>query len=305
MKFSVIITLYNKAPYISRTLMSVLSQSKKPYEIVIVDDVSTDNSLEVVNATLAQNSGLCEGVKVQLIQHSKNGGPSVSRNTALNAVSGDYVFLLDADDEYHKGVFASAERIFEFHAPSLLFLQFERDVGGRVLPIIDRLNSITQPLGSGVYYLRNIVAAFGHDSFGMNGSSVVCKRSALEGVFYRENLNCFEGLEYWYRVVKALPEVERTACLLSGVQVTIHLTENSVSRRLVDNGGEIYLPAQFSQFRGSDDIDDQQLRKRIYTIWIRNAFLKLPHWYQRAIFIWRFKRQVIENTYLNWRYRLN
>jgi glycosyltransferase involved in cell wall biosynthesis len=305
MKFSVIITLYNKAPYIARTLVSVLKQRKKPHEIIIIDDVSTDNSLEVANATLAQHSELCEGVAVHLIQHSKNGGPSVARNTALRAVTGDYVFLLDADDEYHDGVFLHAERIFEAHAPSFLFLQFERDIGGRVLPAIDGLREVTQALGNNVYELPNIVAAFGHDSFGMNGSSVVCKRSALDGVFYRENLNCFEGLEYWYRVVKGLPEAQRTACLLGGIQVTIHLTENSVSRRLVDNGGEIYLPAQFSQLRGSDDIYDQKLRKRIYTIWVRNAFLKLPSWYQRTTFIWRFKRQVIDNIILNWRYGLN
>jgi glycosyltransferase involved in cell wall biosynthesis len=302
MNFSVIITLYNKAPYIARALKSVVTQSKKPYEIVIVDDVSTDNSLIVVQRFLEENAALCKGITVNLIRHRKNGGPSSARNTALKAVTGDYVFLLDADDEYHPEVFANAERTFISQNPSLLFLQFERDIGGRVLPNISGLNDVTQEVEDNVFTINNIVAAFGHDSFGMNGSSVVCKRSALEGVFYKENLNCFEGLEFWYRVVKSLTLNEQTACLLTGVQVTIHLTENSVSRRLVDNGGEIYIPAQFKQLRSSKVREDQTLRKRIYTIWVRNAFLKLPTVTQRAGFLWRYKKELLDNLYLNWRY---
>ncbi len=302
MRFSVIITLYNKAPYISRTLRSVITQSKTPYEILIVDDVSTDNSLEVLDDFLRDNTAACEGINIKLIHHSRNGGPSVARNSALKEVTGDYVFLLDADDEYHDGVFENAERIFKAHNPSLLFLQFERDVGGRVLPVIDELSDVSKRIDEQVYFIDHPVAAFGHDHFGMNGSSVVCKRDAVKGVLYQENLNCFEGLEFWYRVVKGLPDGERTACLLGGIQVTIHLTENSVSRKLVDNGGEIYLPAQFKQLRASSDIHDQKLRKRIYTIWVRNAFLKLPTTTQRVMFLWQYKKQIVDNLILNWRY---
>lgn len=302
MRFSVIITLYNKEPYIARALMSVVTQSKKPYEIVIVDDVSTDGSLEIVTSSLAHYPDLFDGIKMQVIQREQNGGPSAARNTALKAVTGDYVFLLDADDEYHAGVFEKAANIFSKYDPSFLFLQFERDVGGRVLPVDEKLGSVASWVEKNTYQINNVVAAFGHDYFGMNGSSVVCKRTALDGIFYQENLNCFEGLEYWYRVLKNCAPQEQTACLLSGICVTIHLTENSVSRKLVDNGGQIYLPAQFAQLGGSPDRFDQLLRKRIFTIWIRNAFLKLPKLSQRLGFFWKYRNVLVQNIYLNWRY---
>ncbi len=302
MRFSIIITLYNKAPYIARALMSVVTQSKKPYEVIVVDDVSTDGSLDIVKSSLSHYPELYENIQVQIIEHKVNGGPSVARNTALKAVTGDYVFLLDADDEYHPGVFEKAARVFSAYDPTLLFLQFERDVGGRVLPVGDKLGAVISRLEKNAYKIENVVAAFGHDSFGMNGSSVACKREALNDLFYKENLNCFEGLEYWYRVLKNCPQEKQTGCLLTDIRVTIHLTEGSVSRKRVDDGGQIYLPAQFGILRGSTDVHDQMLRKRVFTIWVRNAFLKLPKAHQRVRFFWQYKGALISNLYLNWRY---
>ena len=256
----------------------------------------------MVHKTLLAESDKAKSIDIKIIEHKVNGGPSVARNTALKAVTGDYIFLLDADDEYHPGLFSKAEHIFNAYDASLLFLQFERDIGGRVLPIIDGLGSTIHCEEKNIHAIPNLIAAFGHDSFGMNGSSVVCKRSVLEGLYYQENLNCFEGLEYWYRVAKNMQKLDGKAYLLSAIQVTIHLTANSVSRKLVDNGGEIYLPLQFSQLRHSPDVDDQRLRKRIYTIWIRNALLKMPRLSQRLRFFWQYRKQVMLNTYLNLRY---
>ena len=121
MRFTVIITLYNKAPYIARALRSILTQEKSASEIVIVDDASTDNSLVVARQTLEEEKRLCCGIDIKVIEHKKNGGPSIARNTALKAVTGDYVFLLDADDEYHAGFFSRAEHIFKTYDATLLF----------------------------------------------------------------------------------------------------------------------------------------------------------------------------------------
>lgn len=302
MRFSVIITLYNKAPYIARALMSVVTQSKKPFEIIVVDDVSTDGSLDIVKSSLSDYPELYENIQLHVIERKVNGGPRVARNTALKAVTGDCVFLLNADDEYHSGVFEKAERVFTNYDPTLLFLQFERGVGGRVLPMNAKLGGLISKLEKNTYQIENVVAAFGHDRFGMNASSVVCKREALKGMFYQENLNCFAGFEYWYRVLKNCPPEKQTGCLLTDIRVTIHLTENRVSRKSIDQGGEIYLPAQFEQLRGSRDLYDQRLRKKIFTIWLRNAFLELPKTSQRLRFLWQFRATLIDNAVLNWRY---
>ena len=87
---SVVIPLYNKETSIRQSLMSVLSQSYQDFEVVIVDDGSTDNS--VANVEEFQDS------RIRLIRQ-ENGGPSKARNTGVKNSKGEWIFFLDADDE--------------------------------------------------------------------------------------------------------------------------------------------------------------------------------------------------------------
>ncbi|MEL1244159.1 glycosyltransferase family 2 protein [Flavobacterium sp. DGU11] len=88
--FSVVIPLYNKENFIAKTLKSVLAQTFSDFEVVIVNDVSTDSSLSI-----AQNF---VDSRIKIISHPKNKGLSASRNTGIKNASADYVAFLDADD---------------------------------------------------------------------------------------------------------------------------------------------------------------------------------------------------------------
>lgn len=92
MRFSVIIPLYNKAPYLKKALESVFGQTFQDFELIVVDDGSIDESY-LVAKQLLENSG----IKYQLI-HQDNAGVSVARNNGVAASHGDYVCFLDADD---------------------------------------------------------------------------------------------------------------------------------------------------------------------------------------------------------------
>lgn len=87
---SVVIPLYNKEASIKQSLMSVLSQSYQDFEVVIVDDGSTDNSVAKVEEF--QDS------RMRLIRQ-ENGGPGKARNTGVENARGEWIVLLDADDE--------------------------------------------------------------------------------------------------------------------------------------------------------------------------------------------------------------
>lgn len=88
--FSVVIPLYNKENFIESTVKSVLNQTFTDYEILIIDDGSTDTSLKIANALAF--------AKVKIIKHPTNRGLSAARNTGISAASADYVAFLDADD---------------------------------------------------------------------------------------------------------------------------------------------------------------------------------------------------------------
>jgi glycosyltransferase involved in cell wall biosynthesis len=88
--FSVIIPLYNKENFIENTLKSVFEQTFEDYEILIVEDCSTDNSLNKVSGLITS--------KVRIIKHEKNKGLSASRNTGIANANSEYIAFLDADD---------------------------------------------------------------------------------------------------------------------------------------------------------------------------------------------------------------
>ncbi|MEC3907249.1 glycosyltransferase [Tamlana sp. 2201CG12-4] len=91
--FSVVIPLYNKEAYIIDTLNSVLNQTFGDFEIIIIDDGSTDNSLKVAN-TIKDN-------RIS-ISKQKNSGVSVARNNGIKMAKSRYIALLDADDYWYK-----------------------------------------------------------------------------------------------------------------------------------------------------------------------------------------------------------
>ncbi len=112
MKFSVIIPLYNKAPYIRKALESVFAQTYTDYELIVVDDGSTDESASIVEELLASPKSspkvkdlnteenfpsLQGGVGGRLIRQA-NSGVSAARNNGVAQASGDYIAFLDADD---------------------------------------------------------------------------------------------------------------------------------------------------------------------------------------------------------------
>ena len=97
MKFSVIIPLYNKAPYIRKALESVLAQTYTDYELIIVDDGSTDGSAEIAEAFLQDLASRLSPLAFRLLKQ-KNAGVSAARNNGFSVSSAEYIAFLDADD---------------------------------------------------------------------------------------------------------------------------------------------------------------------------------------------------------------
>lgn len=91
MRFSVIIPLYNKAPYVAKAIGSVLAQTFTDYELVIMDDGSKDDSFEIAKKAI-NGQGHCH------LFHQQNAGVSMARNNAVALSQGEYLCFLDADD---------------------------------------------------------------------------------------------------------------------------------------------------------------------------------------------------------------
>ena len=95
MKISVYITSYNQKEYLIEAVDSVLAQTLKPHQIIIVDDASEDGSQEVIAGYFSRYPDV-----ISAVYHQENRGVAGTRNDALKAVTGDYVTSLDGDDRY-------------------------------------------------------------------------------------------------------------------------------------------------------------------------------------------------------------
>lgn len=94
---SVIIPAYNAEPFIARAVHSALAQKDVDLEVVIADDASKDNTVSVCESLVAEDS------RVKFVRCAQNGGAAAARNRAIEASGGDWVAVLDADDEYEPG----------------------------------------------------------------------------------------------------------------------------------------------------------------------------------------------------------
>lgn len=95
MKLSIIIPVYNCAPYIEACLDSIMAQSFSDFEVIIVDDHGTDNSIDIVYKYVADKNAM---KKFRFLQTEVNSGPGIARNVGIKAAQGDYVAFVDSDD---------------------------------------------------------------------------------------------------------------------------------------------------------------------------------------------------------------
>lgn len=95
MTITVYITSYNQAQYLPAAIESVLAQTRRPDELLIVDDASTDESPQIIQQYQAQYPDL-----IRVVLKAQNGGVARARNTALAEARGDHIAYLDSDDRY-------------------------------------------------------------------------------------------------------------------------------------------------------------------------------------------------------------
>lgn len=163
-RVSVIIPNYNYGRFIREAIESVLAQTLQPVEIIVVDDGSTDDSVQIVNSF---------GERVKLIQQS-NGGVGKARNTGVNNTTGDLLAFLDADDIWFPNKLEKQVELFQ-NQPNLDYVSCgmrEFDVNGKTIgeyiPLTEHWNI------EGILLFNQPIVA--------SGSAIVVKKEAFKKV---------------------------------------------------------------------------------------------------------------------------
>lgn len=187
-KFSIIIPVYNKAEYLERTLKSVLSQSFDDYEVVLVNDGSTDDSLEVMSSM--------KNHRIKII-NKKNGGVSSARNAGISNASGEWITFFDADDIMYADALQIYNKLIEDY-PQYDVIVAATDQSQKQYPSTNEIRIIED------YDYEN-AASYAKHGFSLVNTDCICiRRTLLDKVgYFNEEYTHGEDQDLWKRLSEA------------------------------------------------------------------------------------------------------
>lgn len=187
-KFSIIIPVYNKAEYLDRTLKSVLSQSFDDYEVVLVNDGSTDDSLEVMSSM--------KNHRIKII-NKKNGGVSSARNAGISNASGEWITFFDADDIMYADALQIYNKLIEDY-PQYDVIVAATDQSQKQYPSTNEIRIIED------YDYEN-AASYAKHGFSLVNTDCICiRRTLLDKVgYFNEEYTHGEDQDLWIRLSEA------------------------------------------------------------------------------------------------------
>ena len=107
LQLSVVMPNYNHARFLEQAVKEILSQSFSPYEVIIIDDGSTDDSIKVIEQVVRENPN----ANIKFLRNAQNQGVVYSGNRGFKEASGQYVYFAAADDTVFPGFFEDSMRL--------------------------------------------------------------------------------------------------------------------------------------------------------------------------------------------------
>ncbi|WP_298239191.1 glycosyltransferase family 2 protein [uncultured Algibacter sp.] len=213
--FSVIIPLYNKEDYIEDTLKSVFNQSFKDFEIILIDDGSTDNSLQVVEQF---NDNRLK------VYTQNNQGASVARNFGIEKANSEYVALIDADDLWYEDHLQELKKLIDTFPQAGLFCNnYEINYNENfVKPATFNFDYNNECLIVEDFFKANII------NFIPSSSSVTfSKKYFIDLGGYNTNFEIAEDIDLWIRFA-----LKYKVCFNPKITMTYNIfIDNSLSKQ--------------------------------------------------------------------------
>jgi glycosyltransferase involved in cell wall biosynthesis len=184
---SVIIPAYNAEKTIARTLESVLSQTYKHMEVLVINDGSTDRTAEIVESFPRNDRRI-------KILHQPNLGANAARNRGISCSKGEYIAFVDADDVWHEEKIQAQVECFQRSSPSV----------GLIYSWSIVIDEEDNPLsGIAHEYQGNVLAELIYSNFVGNGSCPLIRRSCFQNIGdFEANLGAGQDWDMYLRVAK-------------------------------------------------------------------------------------------------------
>lgn len=292
---SVVLTTHNRASFLSRAIASVLHQTLSDFELIVVDDCSTDHTEELMKT--------CTDPRIRYLRQAQNQGVSVARNTGVQAARADYVSFLDDDDEYLPDFLEKTRACISQH------------VGvGFVWTGVNRVLETSQKTDTQVWHAQRMNKRVIHDpemifttQIAASCGLTVAKKNFEKAGAYREGMSVSEDIDLIFRMLvsgsdyRAIPvplvqvnihptaSLSRASLLQKHIQSTEYLVESN--QEFLSTVPSVWLHYHTvllaNYYRAGQVLQARQLGAKILKKQIRHA----PAW-ERIV---RFEAKIIKN----------
>lgn len=240
MKFSVIIPVYNKAKTIKASIDSVVSQTERDFEIIIVDDGSTDE----LKSVLSQYNDL-------RVVHQQNGGVSVARNTGIKNALGEYVCFLDADDLWKEDHLKTLGELIKKYPACDYFVTSHMITFGdtKIRHSADALKNFDID-----FECDDLLGLLNNTSYSVIHTNSICvKRSIFDkdNIYFKPGIKIGEDSDVWYRLAL------RNRVAVTKNETTVYRRENSTATKNSSHTYDWIFASRENEILSDNSISDK------------------------------------------------
>ena len=200
-KLSIVIPCYNSAKFINNTIDSIINQSNNNFEVIFIDDGSTDNTVSIINSKLYKKN-----ILYKVISQS-NSGVSAARNKGIDNSKGEYICFLDSDDTIRENFVDKMIKKVEFKNSDLVFggFNFVNNNGDLLKLYTDKYKYIHK-IESG----KQIVKLMLREKIWICIGNAIYKKDIIDKYNIKFTIGCFNGedQEFIYKFLSHSNEID-------------------------------------------------------------------------------------------------
>lgn len=277
-KVSVLIPAYNYAHYLSEAIDSVITQSFKNFELIVIDNCSTDNTEEIVNAYMKDDN------RVKFVRNDENIGMYRNYNQALLLARGEYIKFLNADDKFESTILEKFVNTLDTDPTISIVTSYRQYFGSKN-------DILISPFQGKVESTEAILSSLEKGNWIGEPTTVMFRKSNLNLGLFDTNLKMFADFDMWIRHLQAghiciHPEV-LSYFRIHDEQGTCHLNQTSIMHLHNEAQSKFYVISKllFNDIKIEQHIKNKIIHKNFKRL-IRIS-CKEPSFYKNYQFLYK------------------
>ena len=228
MILTIIIPLYNKKNYIITTLESILNEITQEIEVIIIDDCSTDGSVEKVEKYMEKNF---KDKNIKFLKNVKNIGVSATRNKGLDISSGEYVMFLDADDKLKQNFYREILPLLQNKNLEMICLTREYsslkkiEINYKEILPLEKIK-----ISDSFYEVEDFKKVLDKKIFLGGSGEIITQKKLIEKERFNEKLSIMEDYDFYFKVLK---KIEKVYFYIKPVVIIEDIVDQSLSSKRI------------------------------------------------------------------------